>query len=30
MIKRILYWFQTTKPQPTVSDARLQVGCNLE
>lgn len=30
MIKRILDWFQTAKPQPTVSDARLQVGCNLE
>nr|DAK42163.1 MAG TPA: NTP-PPase-like protein [Caudoviricetes sp.] len=30
MIKRILNWFQTAKPQPTVSDARLQVGCNLE
>ena len=30
MIKRILNWFQAAKPQPTVSDARLQVGCNLE
>ena len=30
MIKRILNWFQAAKPTPTVSDARLQVGCNLE
>lgn len=30
MIKRISNWFQTAKPKPPVSDARLQAGCDLE
>lgn len=30
MIKRILNWFKTAKPQPTVKDVMTQIGCHFE
>lgn len=30
MIKRILNWFQTAKPQPTAKDVMTQIGCHFE
>lgn len=30
MIKRILNWFQTAKPQPAAKDVMTQIGCHFE
>ena len=30
MIERILNWFRTAKPQPSLHDAAVQIGCHYE
>lgn len=30
MIERILNWFRAAKPQPSVRDAAVQIGCHYE